>query len=202
MDKEQKHVQIVNVEQANIAFAVETLRGSDGLTLTVTLMEHYPWKVGDPIEGIQVDVPFSAARALAVALLRPVYLEMPDTTKIATDDAQEYIAHLAELIYDISTSKHPDPIYNLLNIDKQHSRLLRKFGKERKQTLKWKRRWQHTAVWARSHQRKVTGQRKAIRALEAKIKRLRKVLQKIVDESIEITIEEIALDGLKAGSEK
>lgn len=172
MDDKRKLVQIVNVEQAKVAFAVEVFQGGEGLTLTVTLIEHYPWKVTDPIEGIQVDIPFAAARALAVALLRPVYLEMPDTAKIATEDPQEYIAHLAELIYDISTSKHPDPIFNLLDIDKQHQRLLRKFGKARKIVNAWKRRHEHAARWARINQRKASNQKKAVKALEHKIKEL------------------------------
>jgi len=181
MEVEQKHVQIVNVEQAQVAFAVETLKGEEGLMLTITMIEHYPWAVGDPIEGIQVDIPFSAARAVAVALLRPIYLEMPDTTKIATDDPQEYIAHLAELIYDISTSKHPDPIRNLLDIDKRYKQLHKKVGKARKQILKWKHRWQHTAKWARQNHRTVENQRKAIRALENKIESL----QELIDSNYE-----------------
>jgi len=168
-DDKLKHTQIVNVEQSKVAFAVEVFRGGEGLSLTVTFMDHYPWKVGDPVEGIQVDIPFSAARAVAVALLRPVYLEMPDTTKLALNDPLEYIAHLSEIIYDISESKHPDPIFNLLNIDKRYQALLKKFGKIRKVVNKWKRRHAHAANWARTNQRKITNQRKAIKALERKI---------------------------------
>lgn len=172
MDDNLKHVQIVNVEQSKIAFAVEVFRGGEGLSLTVTFMEHYPWKVGDPIEGVQVDIPFSAARAVAVALLRPVYLEMPDTTKLALNDPLEYIAHLAEIIYDISESKHPDPIFNLLDIDKHYQRLLRKFGKARKVISRWRRKYEHAANWARINQRKIINQRKAIKALERKIEEM------------------------------
>jgi len=169
MDDYLNYVQIVNVEQSAVAFAVEVFRGAEGLSLTVTFIEHYPWKVGDPIEGVQVDIPFSAARAVAVALLRPVYLEMPDTTKLAFNDPLEYIAHLSEIIYDISESKHPDPILNLLNIEKQYRRMLKSIGKARKIIHKWKRRHARAANWARINQRKIINQRKAIKALERKI---------------------------------
>jgi len=172
MDDNLKHVQIVNVEQSKVAFAVEVFRGGEGLSLTVTFMDHYPWKVGDPIEGIQVDIPFSAARAVAVALLRPVYLEMPDTTKLALNDPIEYIAHLSEIIYDISETKHPDPIFNLLDIDKRYQRLLKGLGKVRKRIEKWRRRYMHAANWARINQRKIVNQRKAIKALERKIEEI------------------------------
>jgi len=164
---EYKSIQIVNVEDAKTAFAVEVF--ADNAMMTITVIEKFPWVVGDPVEGLQIDIPFAAVRTLSTALSRAYYLEMPDTRKLIIDDPQLFIAHISELLYDLAPNKQNDPIANLVDIGKQYRRSLRHIGTLRKKLLSMKNRYEHAAEWARKNHKKLEYQRKAIAALEKKL---------------------------------
>lgn len=157
-------------------WAIETLRDENNNETRIVLTPLGPhWRPGDSLFGNSIDIDFIEARAIAVGLLRSIYHEMPQTWYLAEGDPQEYLAHLLEIIYDL-TPRSPeftdkrDGVKNLLAMVDVYKRALSEIGKAKARALQWRRRYVNAAKWARSNHRKIVAQRRDIRGLRDKLK--------------------------------
>lgn len=160
--------EIVRFEDGGVVWSIETVRHRNKSYIELTELPP-DWRPGDSGGGIvSLTIPFDKARALAVGLLRAVYFEMPSTWHLAEGDPEEYLAHVLEIIYDMTPKRkaHPrDGVHNLLVIESHMRRLTRLLGKARKKSASLRKRYEHAAGWARRNHRKIVEQRKQLAAL-------------------------------------
>jgi len=158
-------------------WAIETLRDENNGETRIVLTPLGPdWRPGEGHLGGSIEVNFSEARALAVGILRSIYYEMPQTWYLAEGDPQEYLAHLLEMIYELTPRARDqmdrrDGIKNLLAMADVYKRALAEIGKAKAKALAWRRRYVHAAKWARTNHRKVVAQRRDIRGMRGKLKK-------------------------------
>jgi len=160
--------EIVRFEDGGVVWSIETVRHRSKSYIELTELPP-DWRPGEAGDGIvSLTIPFNKARALAVGLLRAVYFEMPSTWHLAEGDPEEYLAHVLEIIYDMTPKRkaHPrDGVHNLLVIESHMRRLTRLLGKARRRSHQMKKRYLHAAGWARRNHIKLVEQRKQLAAL-------------------------------------
>ena len=159
--------EIVRFEDGGPSWVVETIRGEGKTYIELTELSE-DWRPGDKSFGVGQTIPFKQARALAVGLLRAVYFEMPSTWHLAEGDPEEYLAHVLEMIYDMTPKRKVhtrDGIHNLLAIENYIYRLTRLLGKARRRSHQMKKRYLHAAGWARRNHGRLMEQRKQLAAL-------------------------------------
>ena len=159
--------EIIRFEKGGPVWSIETVKY--GNKSFVELTELSPdWQPGHGDEClVSISLPFEQSRAIAVGLLRAVYHEMPSTWYLAEGDPEEYLAHVLEIIYDMTPKRkaHPrDGIHNLLSIQNHVDRLTRLLGIARRRAHQMKKRYLHAAGWARTNHRKIVEQRKQLAA--------------------------------------
>ncbi len=163
--------EIIRFEKGGPCWSVETIKGKRGKLFVELRMLPEDWRPGDLWDmGDGETIPFEQARDVAIGILRAVYHEMPVTWYLADRDPTEYLAHLIEIIYDMTPLPYAsarDPIHNLLAIESHMNRQSRLIGKARKRILQWKRRWENTARWARTNHKRVVDQREQLRIMNA-----------------------------------
>lgn len=162
--------EIIRFEKGGPTWSVETVKGKRGkLSIELTELPN-DWRPGDQAVVSGQTLPFDQARDVAIGILRAVYHEMPNTWYLADRDPTEYLAHLIEIIYDMTPDRYSilrEPVHNLLAIENHMRRQNRLVGKARKRILRWKRRWENTARWARLNHKRVVEQREQLRILNA-----------------------------------
>ena len=160
--------EIVRFEKGGSVWSIETVRHKNKSYIELTELPP-DWRPGEAGGGIvSLTIPFDKARAVAVGLLRAVYYEMPSTWHLAEGDPEEYLAHVLEIIYDMTPKRkaHPrDGIHNLLSIQNHVDRLTRLLGIARRRAEQIKKRYLHAANWARRNHGKIVEQRKQLAAL-------------------------------------
>jgi len=163
--------EIIRFEKGGPCWSIETIKGKRGKLLIELSMLPEDWRPGDKAVVAGQTLPFEQARDVAIGILRAVYSEMPSTWYLADRDPTEYLAHIIEMIYDITPDRFSimrEPVHNLLSIEHHMNRQNRIIGKARKRILKWKRRWENTAKWARINHKRVVEQREQLRILNEK----------------------------------
>ena len=172
MTNSPKRTEIIRFEKGGPCWSIETVKGKRGKLSIELRMLPEDWRPGDLWDmGDGETIPFEQARDVAIGILRAVYHEMPSTWYLADRDPTEYLAHIIEMIYDITPDRFSimrEPVHNLLAIESHMRRQNRIIGKARKRILKWKRRWQNTARWARLNHKRVVEQREQLRIFNAK----------------------------------
>lgn len=163
--------EVVRFEDGGAVWSIETVRGDHTSFVVITELPQ-DWRPGADSGGlVSITIPFGHARALAVGLLRAVYHEMPATWHLAEGDPEEYLAHVLELIYDMTPKREANPrdgVRNLLIIEKHIRRLTRLVGIARRRTHLIKKRYLHAAGWARRNHKRVVEQRKQLAKLNRK----------------------------------
>ena len=163
--------EIIRFEKGGPCWSVDTVRGKRRkLSIELSMLPE-DWRPGDKAVVAGQTFPFEQARDVAIGILRAVYYEMPVTWHLADRDPTEYLAHLLEIIYDMTPDRKAsrrEPIHNLLSIESHMTRQSRLIGKARKRILKWKRRWENTARWARINHKRVVEQREQLRIFNEK----------------------------------
>jgi len=159
--------EIVRFEDGGAVWSIETVRHRNKSYIELTELPA-DWKPGESSSGIvSLTIPFGMARAISIGLLRSVYHEMPSTWHLAEGDPEEYLAHVLEMIYDMTPKRKAhtrDGIHNLLAIENYIYRLTRLLGKARRRSHQMKKRYLHAAGWARRNHRKIVEQRKQLAA--------------------------------------
>ncbi len=163
--------EIIRFESGGPVWSIETIKDVRGkLAIEINILPD-DWRPGDKAVVAGQTLPFDQARDVAIGILRAVYHEMPATWYLADRDPTEYLAHLLEIIYDMTPDRKAsrrEPIHNLLSIENHIRRQGELIGKARKRVFKWKRRWENTAMWARLNHKRVVEQRAQLRVLNAK----------------------------------
>lgn len=164
--------EIVRFEKGGSVWSIETVRHKNKSYIELTELPA-DWKPGESSSGIvSLTIPFEMARAISVGLLRAVYHEMPSTWYLIEGDPEEYLAHVLEIIRDMTpkrTVHSRDGIHNLLAIENYVERLTRLLGKERKKSVSLRKRYEHVAGWARTNHRRIIEQRKQLKALNERL---------------------------------
>lgn len=164
--------EILKIKDSQHAFPnwqIETFGNGGHLIVLSRLAED--WRPGDNVHS-SFDLDFVEARTLAIAILRAVYFEMPQTWYLAEGDPEEYLAHVLEILYESVPRKEANPrdgIKNLLALIQSYKKALVRIGKERKERNRWQRRYEHVAKWARLNQRRLEEQRRQLKALNRKV---------------------------------
>jgi len=163
--------EVIRFEDGGSVWSIETVRHRNKSWIEITELPE-DWRLGEKSGGIvSITIPFKQARAVAVGLLRAVYYEMPSTWYLADGDPEEYLAHVLEIVYDMTPKRKAhtrDGIHNLLAIENHIYRLTRLLGKARRRSHQMKKRYLHAAGWARRNHRKIIDQRKQLAVLNRK----------------------------------
>lgn len=156
--------EIVRFEEGGPVWSIETVRHKNKSFIEFTELSP-DWRPGQGTAYTSFTIPFKQARAVAVGLLRAVYHEMPSTWYLIEGDPEEYLAHVLEIIYDMTPKRKAhsrDGVHNLLAIESHMRRLTRLLGKERRKSVSLRKRYEHVAGWARRNHRKIVEQRKQL----------------------------------------
>ena len=159
--------EIVRFEAGGPVWSIETVQHGNKSFVEFTELSD-DWRPGHGTAWVSLTIPFEQARALAIGLLRAVYHEMPSTWYLAEGDPEEYLAHILEIIYDMTPmveANARDGIHNLLAIEKHIARLTHLLGKARKKSVSLRKRYENASGWARRNHRKVVEQRKQLASL-------------------------------------
>ncbi len=162
--------EVIRFEDGGSVWSIETVRAKNKTHIEFTELSPN-WRPGQGTAWGSFSIPFEQARAVAIGLLRAVYHEMPSTWYLAEGDPQEYLAHVLEMVYDMTPKRKAhtrDGIHNLLAIENHMYRLTRLLGKARRRSHQMKKRYLHAAGWARRNHIRIIEQRKQLAVLNRK----------------------------------